>query len=208
MSFFPETEETNTQRELIEVGTHEAYCYGVVDLGTHERKPFKGAPKSPARAMRLFFEFTEQLRKFKEDGPDEPMVKNQKFNYFTGETSALYALCASWLGKKVTDTDFSKLPGTPASITISHDVSESDGKTYDNMSIIAPLSAKLIPLMPKMYNPALTFSIMQDGFDSDKFKAMCEGRYAWVSKIIMESAEYKEYLAGPKASQADCPFNE
>jgi hypothetical protein len=205
MSFLPPVESgSSTPKELLPAATHEAYCYGVVDAGTQERKPYMGKPKTPARQIILFFEFPDIRARFKEDGPEEPRVKNQKFAYFTDEKSSLAKLCKSWLGKKVQDVEFDKLAGTPASITISHDVSETNGKTYDNISSIAPLSTKLIPLMTPQYNENMNFSIMQDGFDSPKFDKL----YEWVKEMIMESAEYKEYLAGPKASQTDCPFNE
>lgn len=205
MSFLPPVEE-GAPKELIPAKTHEAYCYGVVDAGTQERKPFKGVAKAPCRQIILFFEFPDCRAKFKEDGPEEPKVKSQKYAYFTDEKSSLAKLCKSWLGKKVQEVNFETLAGTPASITISHDVSESNGKTYDNMANIAPLSEKLIPLMTPQYNENMYFSILQDGFDSPKFEKL----YDWVKKVIMESAEYKEYLAGPKVKSdepVDSPFD-
>jgi len=203
MSFFPtEDQAPRKDRELIPEATHEAYCYGVVDLGTQERKPYMGKPKDPARALMLFFEFTEQLRQFKDEGPMEPMVKNMKYTFFTDEKSSLAKACLGWLGKKVQDVDFDNLAGTPASITIKHEVSQTNGKTYDNMTTIAPLSEKLVPLMPPMANPKLNFSIMEHGFDSKEFQAMLTGRYEWVAKIIMESKEYQEYMNGPKGQAA------
>lgn len=201
-NFLPPVEE-GVQKELIPAKTHEAYCYGVVDTGTQERKPFKGVAKPPCRQIILFFEFPDCRAKFKEDGPEEPRVKSQKYAYFTDEKSSLAKLCKSWLGKKVQEVDFDKLAGTPASITVSHDVSESNGKTYDNMANIAPLSEKLVPLMTPQTNENMYFSILQDGFDSPKFEKL----YDWVKKVIMESAEYKEYLAGPKTSDDEnLPF--
>jgi hypothetical protein len=205
MSFFPPVEDKKP-RELIPAKVQEAYCYGVVDLGTQERKPYMGKPKDPQRALVIFFEFTEELRQFKEDGPMEPMVKSQKYSYFTDEKSALAKLCASWLGKKVSEVDFEKLAGTPASISIVHEKGE-DGKVYDNMGAIAPLSEKLVPLMPPMHNPPMNFSINEHGFESKEFEKL----YEWVKETIKKSAEYKEYLNGPhgsptEAAADDIPF--
>jgi hypothetical protein len=198
MSFFPPVTDKKP-RELIPAKVQEAYNYGCVDLGTQERKPFKGVAKDPQRALILFFEFTEELRQFKDDGPMEPMVKSQKYSYFTDEKSALAKLCASWLGKKVSEVDFEKLAGTPASISIVHEKSETDGKTYDNMGAIAPLSEKLVPLMPKMYNAPMNFSITEHGFESKEFEKL----YEWVKETIKKSAEYKEYLNGPHGTPAE-----
>jgi hypothetical protein len=206
MSFFPAEESDRKPRELVPAGTHEAYCYGVIDAGTQERKPFKGVPKDPRRALFIFFEFTEILRQFKDDGPLEPMIKNQRYVYFTDEKSSLAKLCAAWLSKSVADVDFSSLFETPASITIKHEVSEANGKTYDNMTTIAPMSEKLVPLMPKMYNKPMNFSIQLHGFDSPEFRAL----YPWLQEVIQASPEYKSYLAGlEKGSQSpdDVPFD-
>lgn len=204
-SFLPEvTEGTSTPKELIPAKTHEAYCYGVVDAGTQERKPYLGVPKSPVRQVIIFFEFPDCRAKFKEDGPEEPRVKSQKYAYYTDEKSSLAKLCKSWLGKDVKDVDFANLAGTPASITIAHEVSKTNGKTYDNMTNIAPLSEKLIPLMTPQYNENMNFSILQDGFTSQKFEKL----YGWVKEVISESAEYKEYLSGPKMHETDdMPFD-
>ena len=204
-SFLPAADEsaTSTPKELIPTGTHEAYCYGCVDLGTQERKPYMGKEKSPARKIMLYFEFPDIRSRFKEDGPEEPRVKSQSFTYFTSENSALTALCKAWLGKNVKDVDFGTLAGTPASITIAHEPAKADPtKIYDNMVSITALSPKLVPLMTPQYNENMNFSILQDGFDSPKFEKL----YDWVKKIIMESAEYKEYLSGPKMPNDENPF--
>jgi hypothetical protein len=196
MSFFPPSSETPKKpRELIPAATHEAYCYGVVDMGTQERKPYKGTPKEPQRALMMFFEFTEQLRQFKDEGPMEPMVKSHRMSYFTDEKSTLAKLCMAWLGKKVADVDFGALAGQPASITIAHEASATDAtKIYDNMTVISPLSEKLVPLMPPMHNKPMNFSITVHGFDSQEFKDL----YPWVRTEIEKSAEYKEFINGPE----------
>lgn len=196
MAFFPPvTNESKGPKELIPANVHEAYCYGIVDCGTQERKPYLGKPKDPARALLIFFEFPDLLRQFKEDAPLEPMVKSQQYTYFTDEKSSLAKLVKSWLGKKVEEVDFAALAGTPASITIAHAPSSTDpSKIYDNMTAITAASPKLIPLMTPMHNKPMNFSIDEDGFDSPKFEAL----YPWVKDKISKSLEYQEYLNGPK----------
>lgn len=194
MAFFPpQSSAPKKERELIPAKTHEAYCYGVIDLGTQKRPAYLGKPKDPARSLMLLFEFTEVLREFKEGEPPAPAVKNVRYSYFTDEKSGLAKMCNSWLAKPVAEVDFDKLAGTPASVTISHDVSKANGKTYDNITLVAPLSEKLIPLMPPMHNPITNFSIEEHGFDSDNFKNL----YEWIQDIIKESEEYQKYLNGP-----------
>lgn len=200
MSFFPPVEETSGGFELIPPGVKEAYCFGVVDLGTQPQKPFQGKPKPPRRTLRIYFEFTEELRQFKEGEPLKPMIKFQTYTYFTDEKSSLAKLMKAWLGKEVSEVDFARLAGTPASITIAHETGTTDpSKIYDNMTLIGPMSEKLIPLMPPMFNKPMNFSIMEHGFDSPEFKAL----YPKLQELIKTSPEYQEYLMGPSAPAAD-----
>lgn len=207
MGFFPENEGGGTTRELIPAKVHEAYCYGVIDMGTQKQRPFKGQDKPDHRDIMLLFEFTEEKRVFKEEKGEEPMVKSFRCAYYTDEKSKLAKLLAAWLNKKVQDVDFAKLAGTPASITITHDEGQ-DGKVWENFGAVTAVSEKLIPLMPPMHNKPMNFSITLNGFDSAEFKAL----YPWIQEKIKESAEYKTYAAGPEAhtasdDESDLPFD-
>ena len=171
----------------------------MVDLGTQERKPFQGQVKAPARAMMLFFEFPEILHKFKEDSPEEPMVKSMQFPFFSDEKSKLAKFCLSWLSKAVPQVDFSDLPGEAASITIAHQVSEANGKTYDNVTSIAPVSPKLLKMMPARVNKTMLFSIQIHGFDSDEFNQL----YPWVQEVVKKSEEYQKWESNQRPVASD-----
>lgn len=204
MSFLPPVAEgTKKDRELIPAKLHEAYLFGIVDLGTQERKPYMGVPKEPCRHIMLFFEFVDERRSFKDGADPEPMIKSQKYAYFTDEKSSLAKLCKAWLSKSVQDVAFGSLAGTPAQITIAHQKSDTDGKVYDNMTAISELSPKLVPLMTPQFNENMYFSITQDGFDSEKFGKL----YPWVQKVIKESAEYEAYTDKIEPAE-DTPFDD
>ena len=206
MAFKPKESTGTFDRDMIPEGPQEAYCYGVVDCGTHARKPYLGVEKNPAPLVMLFFEFPEHTKVFKEERGEEPMVKSQRYTFTSDEKGNLSKMLKGWVGDIAT-VDFAKLPGTPASITIKHEASKTDAtKVYDNMVSISPLSPKLVPLMKPMTNKPMVFSIDDDGFDSEAFSSL----YDWVKTFIAESAEYKEYLSGPKSAKQDndVPFNE
>lgn len=205
MSFFPADATSGTkERTKIPAGTHEAYCFGVVDLGTQERKPYMGKPKDPARAVALFFEFPEVLHKFKDDEPEAPMIKSQQFTFFTDEKSSLYKFLMPWLGKKVQDVDFDALPGEPASITITHQVSEKDGKEYDNITAIGPVSPKLIKMMPARHNKTMLFSIQLHGFGSPEFDSL----YPWLKEKLKKSPEYQQWEQAQSGHSEPAPESE
>lgn len=191
MAFMP-APAASKPRTLVPAGTHEAYCFGVVDLGTQKQRPFKGEPKADQREICIYWEFPEHMQVFDEKIGEEPMKKFFIAPFFTDPKSNLAKLCASWLGG-IEGVDFGKLPGTPASITIAHEPSKSDPtKIYDNMKSVAPVSPKLLAVMSPRITPDMTFSIGEDGFDSPKFAAL----YPWLKKKIMESPEYQEYANG------------
>ena len=130
------------------------------------------------------------------------MVKSQRYNFFTDEKSNLAKMVKGWVGD-INTIDFAKLPGTPASIKIAHEVSEANGNIYDNMVSISEMPAKLIPLMKPQFNESFVFSIDDDGFDSPKFTKL----YQWVKDLLAESLEYKLWLDGGTVdADEEAPF--
>ena len=205
MAWKPKQESNFAPRELIPVGTHEARCYGLVDLGTHPRPDYLGKPKSPAQKIMFFFEFPELKKVFKEENGEEPMVKHTEFTFIFGDNSNLVKTLKPWIGDPQL-FDLARCIGMPAQVKIVHTQGKKDpSKTYDNIETVAEMSPKLIKMLEKQHNPNMVFNIDEHGFDSKEFSAL----YEWLKKIIMESLEYKEYLNGPAEEEpatAECPF--
>lgn len=173
-------------RELLPEGTHEAYCYGVVDRGTHDRKPWQGKERPPVQQIQIMFELTEVKRVFKEENGEEPCVTGMKFNLSFHENSDLVAKLTPWVGD-LEEFGLENIIGYPAQLTIKHNAG-ADGKIYDNIVSIAPMSPKLIGQMPPRHNKDMVFDIATHGFDSQEFA----GLYPWLQNIIKESYEYKQ----------------
>ena len=198
--------QTAKTRELLPEGTHEAYCYGVVDRGTHDRKPWQGKERPPVQQIQIMFELTEVKRVFKEENGEEPCVTGMKFNLSFNENSDLVAKLTPWVGDLET-FGLENIVGHPAQLTIKHNAG-ADGKIYDNIVSIAPMSPKLIGQMPPRHNKVMVFDIATHGFDSKEFA----GLYPWLQNIIKESYEYKqadnsvEEPAEPVVGDDDIPF--
>ena len=193
-------------RELLPEGLHEAYCYGVVDRGTHDRKPYQGKARPPVQQIQIMFELTEVKRVFKEENGEEPCVGGIKFNMSFHEQSDLVKILTPWIGDPE-EYGLENIVGHPAQITIKHNVGN-DGKTYDNIESIAPMSPKLIGQMPPRHNKDMVFDIATHGFDSKEFA----GLYPWLQNVIKDSYEYKQasdnamLTEPPMADDSEIPF--
>lgn len=201
MSWKPAPGSGSGPKDLVPAGPHEAWCFALIDLGTHERKPFKGKEKPPARQIMIFFEFPDVRKVFKEENGEQPFVRNLKLNLFFGDTSAMYKMLKPWIGD-LESFDFPKMVGMPAQVTIEH-ATDSDDKTWDNIISIAQILPKNVPNMTPLTTPTMLFNIEDHGFDSDEFKALDNFMGGWVKKEIMKSLEYQEYINGPTTHTDD-----
>jgi hypothetical protein len=186
-------------RPLIPAGAQESRCFGVVDYGTHENE-YEGEVKLQ-RKIKFFFELHEHPITYTKDEVEvtAPQVINVEFTLSASPKGKLKPAVEAWTGKSIDTIDIiNDLIGLPASITVAHQTSKK-GTTYAKIIAIAPLSEKLVKLMPEQFNPSMGFSIEENGFDSPEFSAL----YNWVQEDIKKSVEYREYLSGPK----DKPFD-
>jgi hypothetical protein len=187
----------DSEYELIPAGNHEAYCYGLVDLGTHPRPDYLGKKKDPAQKIRLYFEFTELRKVFKEENGEEPSIKYVDFNFVFGDNSNLTKVLKPWIGNPET-FDLEKLIGMPCMVKIEHEPGKKDpSKIYDNITAITEMSDKLKKLMPKRHNKDMIFNIDEHGFESKQYEKL----YPGAKKKIVESLEYKEYESGPASEE-------
>jgi hypothetical protein len=189
------------ERDLIPADAHEAWCFALIDLGTHPRKPVMGKPKDPARQVMIFFEFPDVRKVFKEEHGEQPFVRNLRLNLFFGETSTMYKVLRPWLGD-LEAFDFPSMVGMPAQVTIEHQEGN-DKKMWDNITGVAKVLPKNIPNMTPLTTKPMIFSIDDNGFDSAEFKALETFMGGWVQKEIMKSLEYQEYIAGPKNEEPE-----
>jgi len=191
-------------KELIPAKNHMAYCYAVIDSGTQEQRPYLGTPKPPAPEIMLSFEFPKELRVFTEEKGEQPMVKSVTYRNFWTDKASLYKLIKGWIGA-ADDFDFEMIVGKPCQVTISHDVSESNSKTYDNLGNVTAPIEEMLPVWPKMISTPVLFSIEEDGFDSQKFKDLPK----WVQEKLQKSEEYAAFVAqggGSVIDEEDIPF--
>jgi len=207
MAFAPKKGGETKERELIPAKSHMAYCVSVVDCGTQAQRPYLGKEKPPAPEIMITFEFPKELRVFTEEKGEQPMVKTVTYRNFWTEKAALYKLIKGWLGS-LDDFDFSMIVGKPCQVSITHDVSESNGKTYDNLGNVTAPIEEMLAIWPKPISKPFMFSIEEDGFDSQAFKDLPN----WMQEKIQKSEEFIKYNGGkpagePEEHEEDLPFS-
>lgn len=178
-------------RELIPAGNYVARCYQMIEIGT-VKENVMGEEKTLTK-VRIGWELPTELKVFKEENGEHPLVISKEFTLSMHEKSNLRAVLKSWRGRDFTEAeakcfDITKLLGVPCMLNIIHEPSKSDpSKIYQQISGITPIS-KGYP-MPEQINK--TFVLSYDNFDYDKFNSLPD----FIKAKMQGSEEYKKLQA-------------
>jgi hypothetical protein len=158
-------------REQVPAGMHLARCYEMIQIGT-ETSIWEGQSKS-AMKVRIGFELPEELRTFKEENGEQPMVISREFTLSMHEKSTLRAFLESWRGQKFTEEeakkfDITKLMGVPCQLNVTH--VEKGEKTYANIQGATPLHKSMVAAMPAPMNKVRVLSYSD--FDWSVFETL------------------------------------
>ncbi len=174
------------ERELIPQGMQVARCYSMVYIGTVEWE-YKGKNKSTPK-VRLTWEFPNELRVFKEENGEQPMVISNEYTLSMYEKANLRKDLENWRGAKFTDTeaddfDITKLLGVPCMINVIHHEAK-NGNIYANVGSINPLMKGME--CPEQVNPSFEFNYT-DCFNSE----WVEDQPEFIADMIKSTPEYK-----------------
>lgn len=175
------------ERELIPAGNYIARCYKMIEIGTIETE-WQGQKKMQHK-VRIGWELPTELKVFKEENGEQPMVIDREYTLSLAEKAALRADLQSWRGKAFSDAeadafDITKLIGAPCMLNIIHVAGKKDStKTYQQIAGITPLP-KGVPC-PDQINPSFIFEL--DNFDQEKFNSLPD----FIKESIVKSEQYK-----------------
>lgn len=143
-------------------GTHPAVCVDVVDLGDKEF-PKRDGTKYVSRAVALIWEIGAQ----RSDGRRYEI--SQRYAAYWGPSSWLQKALESWRGKaftaaEINSFDLKQVIGKPCRLTLIHNISKSNGKTYANVrEVLPPSEPRLTPSgRYERRKPAATAAAPQD----------------------------------------------
>ena len=145
---------SNANLNRVPAGNHIARCFSVIDMGT-QRTTGQYGEKDQHRiriAWEIFGEDDEGLPLTIDiDGQELPLTINKAYTLSLHEKAALRKDLASWRGKDFTEEelqgfDVSKLLGVYCMVNVV--TTESNGKTYSNVSSITPLHKSMVKPEP------------------------------------------------------------
>jgi hypothetical protein len=141
-------------KELIPAGNYVARCFQMIEIGT-VKEEYKGEPKQSYK-VRFGWELPTELRVFKEERGEEPMVISKTYTLSMHEKANLRKDLESWRGKPFSDDeakgfDITKLLGVACMLNIIHKPNQDGSKVYERIAGITPLMKGYDA--PKQINP-------------------------------------------------------
>ena len=192
-----------------------ARCIKVIDLGT-QRVEFQGDVKLQHKLQIMWEVLGEDENGvplvMDVDGQEVPMTISKRYTLSLHEKARLRADLEAWRGKpfapeELKGFDVSKLLGAYCMCNVVE--SETNGKTYSNISSITPLPRELAKVKPASSTPLQSF----DADNPDM--AMFEGFHAKLQETIQASQEWQARTAkltgqpaAPKPAAAATAFDD
>jgi sRNA-binding carbon storage regulator CsrA len=161
---------TGTSYEPIPAGNYVARCYQMIHIGT-VKETILGTEKI-LNKVRIGWELPTELKVFKEENGEQPMVISKEFTLSMHEKSTLRQFLKNWRSKDFTEDeakgfDITKLIGVPCQLNIIHKVAK-NGNTYAEIGNISMLMKGYA--CPPQINKSFEFNY--DSFDEQVFNLL------------------------------------
>jgi hypothetical protein len=184
-------------RELIPAGNYVARCYQMIHIGSVTEN-IMGEDKV-LNKVRIGWELPTELRVFKEENGEQPMVTSKEFTLSMNEKATLRAMLQSWRGKAFNEEearcfDISKLLTVPCMLNIIHETSKK-GSVYEKIAGITPMPKGMV--CPPQVNPTVKWEY--DNPDWMFFELLPQ----FIREKIESSKEYKALAAKAVAAQKE-----
>jgi hypothetical protein len=159
-------------RELIPVGNYIARCYQMIEIGTVVE--FVMGKQVTAKKVRIGWELPTELKVFKEEHGEQPLVISKEYTLSMNEKANLRKDLKSWRGKDFTEDeakcfDITKLLGVPCMLNIIHKPKVSDPTSiYEQIAGITGIPKGLN--VPKAILPL--FELSFDSFNRQMFDTL------------------------------------
>lgn len=178
MSFLV-SENSGTKFPPISQGTHQAVCYGLVDIGTHHNAKFD---KSSHECI-IMWELPEERITINDN--DVARTISKRYTLSLADRANLYKDLVSWRGKsfsvqELEGFDLKNIMGVNCLLQIIHN--ENGGKTYANISAILPLLKGM--LSKKAENDTIYFTFSESNVIPASIPA-------WIKELITSSKEWQ-----------------
>jgi hypothetical protein len=194
--------------EPIPSGSYPARCYSMVHIGTIE-ETILGTTKK-LNKVRITWELPTELKVFKEENGEQPMVISKEFTLSMHEKATLRNFLKNWRGKDFTEEeakafDIEKLIGAPCLLNITHKTKKDGSGVYAEIGSVSTMPKGYT--CPEPINPQFVFTY--DNFDKEKFDSLPD----FLKNKMVNSDEYKLAVSGgnhvespSEEEESDVPF--
>lgn len=177
--------------EPIPTGNYPARCYSMVHIGTVEEN-ILGTIKI-LNKVRITWELPTELKVFKEENGEQPIVISKEFTLSMHEKSTLRNYLKNWRGKDFTEEeanafDITKLIGVPCMLNITHKKSKDGQRTYAEIGSISTIPKGFE--CPPQINESFIFTY--ENFNENNFNKLPE----FIRLKMITSEEYKKLKSG------------
>lgn len=184
-----------TDFQLAPSGNHLARCYRIVDMGSHQNS-YGNVLRKILISWELHGEDENGLGLSTADG--KPLMISGNYTLSLSEKATLRSLLEAWRNKPFTldelnGFDITALLDKWCMLTIVHETSNKNQKTYANVKTISPVPQAIKKNgLPDGINKVASLSLEPETFDRGLFDSLSDG----LKKKIMESPEYKKIGGG------------
>jgi hypothetical protein len=187
--------------EPIPTGNYPARCYSMVHMGTIE-ETILGTTKK-LNKVRVTWELPTEMKVFKEENGEQPMVISKEFTLSMHEKATLRNFLKNWRGKDFTEEeakafDIERLIGAPCMLNITHKAKKDGSGVYAEIGSVSTMPKGYV--CPDAINPQFVFTY--ENFDQDKFNTLPD----FLKNKMVNSDEYKLALSG--GSHMESPYDE
>ena len=177
--------------EPIPTGNYPARCYSMIHIGTVEEN-ILGTIKI-LNKVRITWELPTELKVFKEENGEQPIVISKEFTLSMHEKSTLRNYLKNWRGKDFTEEeanafDITKLIGVPCMLNITHKKSKDGQRTYAEIGSISTMPKGFE--CPPQINESFIFTY--ENFNENNFNKLPE----FIRLKMITSEEYKKLKSG------------
>lgn len=172
--------------EPLSAGTHQAVCYGIVDLGT---QPSNSPQFRASRKVAFLWEIPAERIEFTKDGVHKNLPRgiSGMWSLTLASKGKLKPMLESWRGRPFTEAeldgfDLKNVLGANCLLAVVHN--NKGEKTYANVASVSPLMKGMNKIAPE--NPTIFFSLDEQG-DRIEFPPTLP---EWLVNKIKQSAEY------------------
>jgi len=184
-----------TDFQLAPAGNHLARCYRIVDLGSHQNS-YGNVLRKILISWELHGEDDDGNPLVTADG--KPLMVSGNYTLSLSEKATLRALLEAWRNKPFTLQELSGFDITAlldkwCMVTVVHETSSKNQKTYANIKTVAPVPQAIKKNgLPDGINPIVSVSLEPETFNQSLFDSLSDG----LKKKIQESPEYKKLAGG------------